>query len=46
VSILSAALLAAKLVARLGVRRQLVTGLILAAASPVWMAKLTQGDGC
>ena len=46
VSILSAALLAAKLVARLGVRRQLVTGLILAAAAPVWMAKLTPGDGC
>jgi EmrB/QacA subfamily drug resistance transporter len=44
-SILAAALLAAQLVARLGVRRQLVTGLLLAAAGLAWMTQLTPGDG-
>ena len=44
-SILSAALLAARLVARLGVRRQLVIGLLLGAAGLAWMTQLTPGDG-
>jgi EmrB/QacA subfamily drug resistance transporter len=44
-AILSAALLAARLVARIGARRQLVIGLLLAAAGLAWMTQLTPGDG-
>ncbi len=43
-SILAAALLAARLVARLGVRRQLVIGLLLAAGGLAWMTQLAPGD--
>ncbi len=43
-SILGAALVAARLVGRLGARRQLVTGLLLAAAGLAWMTRLTPGD--
>lgn len=43
-SILAAALLAARLVARLGVRRQLMSGLLLAAAGLAWMTQLAPGD--
>ena len=43
-SILAAALLAPRMVARLGVRRQLVLGLLLAAAGLAWMTHLAPGD--
>jgi len=43
-SILGAALLAASLVARLGVRRQLVIGLLMVAGGLAWMAQLAPGD--
>jgi EmrB/QacA subfamily drug resistance transporter len=42
---LGAALLAARIVARLGVRRQLLLGLLLAATGLAWMAQLAPGDG-
>ena len=42
---LGAALLAARFVARLGVRRQLLLGLLLAATGLAWMAQLAPGDG-
>ena len=42
---LGAALLAARFVARLGARRQLVLGLLLAATGLAWMAQLAPGDG-
>ncbi len=42
---LCAALLASKLVARLGARRQLAIGLVLAAAGLAWMTQLAAGDG-
>jgi EmrB/QacA subfamily drug resistance transporter len=41
---LGAAVLAARLVARLGVRRQLVIGLLLAATGLAWLARLAPGD--
>jgi EmrB/QacA subfamily drug resistance transporter len=44
-AILAAALLAARLVARIGARRQLVTGLLLAAAGLAWMTQLAPGEG-
>jgi len=44
-AILAAALLAARLLARIGARRQLVTGLLLAAAGLAWMTQLTPGEG-
>lgn len=44
-SSLIAARSAAPLVARLGVRRQLVIGLLLFAGGLAWMAQLTPGDG-
>jgi EmrB/QacA subfamily drug resistance transporter len=44
-AILSAALPAARLVARIGARWQLVTGLLLAAAGLAWMTRLAPGDG-
>jgi EmrB/QacA subfamily drug resistance transporter len=44
-AILSTALLAARLVARIGARRQLVTGLLLAAAGLAWMTQLAPNDG-
>jgi len=44
-AILSTALLAARVVARIGARRQLVTGLLLAAAGLAWMTRLAPGDG-
>jgi EmrB/QacA subfamily drug resistance transporter len=44
-AILAAALLAARLVARIGARRQLVIGLLLAAAGLAWMTQLAPGDG-
>jgi predicted MFS family arabinose efflux permease len=44
-AILGAALLAARLVARIGPRRQLVIGLLLAAAGLAWMTQLAPGDG-
>jgi EmrB/QacA subfamily drug resistance transporter len=44
-AILSTALLAARLVARIGVRRQVVLGLLLAAAGLAWMTRLAPGDG-
>jgi EmrB/QacA subfamily drug resistance transporter len=44
-SILIAALLAARLVARIGVRRQVMIGLLLAAAGLAWMTRLTPGGG-
>ena len=43
-SILAAALLAVRLVARLGARRQLVSGLLLVAGGLVWMTQLAPGD--
>ena len=42
---LCAALFSARFVARLGVRRQLVTGLLLAAGGLAWLAGLAPGDG-
>jgi len=44
-AILSTALLAARIVARIGARRQLVIGLLLAAAGLAWMTQLAPGDG-
>jgi EmrB/QacA subfamily drug resistance transporter len=44
-AILSAALPAARVVARIGARRQLVIGLLLAAAGLAWMTRLAPGDG-
>ncbi len=44
-AILGTALLAARLVARIGARWQLVTGLGLAAAGLAWMTQLAPGDG-
>ncbi len=44
-AILSTALLAARLVARIGARRQLVIGLLLAAGGLAWMTRLAPGDG-
>jgi EmrB/QacA subfamily drug resistance transporter len=44
-AILSTALLAARLVARIGARRQLVIGLLLAAAGLAWMTRLAPGEG-
>jgi EmrB/QacA subfamily drug resistance transporter len=44
-SSLFAALLASKLVARAGVRRQLVFGLSLAAVGVAWLTQLAPGDG-
>jgi EmrB/QacA subfamily drug resistance transporter len=44
-AILSTALLAARIMARIGARRQLVTGLLLAAAGLAWMTRLAPGDG-
>ena len=41
---LGATLLAARFVARLGVRRQLLFGLLLAATGLAWMAQLAPGD--
>jgi predicted MFS family arabinose efflux permease len=41
---LGAALSAARLVARLGVRRQLVIGLLVAAAGALWLTQLAPGD--
>ena len=43
-SILAAALLAARLVTRLGVRLQLVIGLLLAAGGLAWMTRLAPSD--
>ena len=44
-AILSTALLAARIVARIGARRQLATGLLLAAAGLAWMTQLAPGEG-
>ena len=44
-AILSAALVAARMVARIGARRQLVTGLVLAAAGLAWLTQLAPGEG-
>lgn len=44
-SILFAALMASRLVARLGARRQLMIGLLVAAAGLAWMTRLAPGDG-
>jgi EmrB/QacA subfamily drug resistance transporter len=41
---LGAALSAARLVARLGARRQLIIGLLLAAAGALWLTQLAPGD--
>ncbi|HTW10200.1 MAG TPA: MFS transporter [Acidimicrobiales bacterium] len=42
---LFAALSSARFVARLGVRRQLLIGLLMAAGGVVWLAQLAPGDG-
>jgi EmrB/QacA subfamily drug resistance transporter len=44
-AILAAALLAARMVARIGARRQLTVGLLLAATGLAWMTQLFPGDG-
>ncbi len=44
-AILSAALVAARMVARIGARRQLTAGLLLAATGLAWMTQLSPGDG-
>jgi EmrB/QacA subfamily drug resistance transporter len=44
-AILSTALVAARVVARIGARRQLTAGLLLAAAGLAWMTQLAPGDG-
>ncbi len=44
-AILFAALPAARIVARIGARRQLTVGLLLAATGLAWMTQLTPGDG-
>ncbi len=44
-AILGAALVAARMVARIGARRQLIAGLLLAAAGLAWMTQLAPGDG-
>jgi EmrB/QacA subfamily drug resistance transporter len=44
-AILATALLAARMVARIGARRQLTAGLLLAAAGLAWMTRLAPGDG-
>jgi EmrB/QacA subfamily drug resistance transporter len=44
-AILSAALLAARLVARIGARRQLTAALLVAATGLAWMTQLAPGDG-
>jgi EmrB/QacA subfamily drug resistance transporter len=44
-AILSTALVAARVVARIGARRQLIAGLLLAATGLAWMTQLAPGDG-
>jgi predicted MFS family arabinose efflux permease len=43
-AILAAALLAARLVARIGARRQLIAGLLLTAVGLAWLTRLAPGD--